>query len=255
MPSDTAAIERSDRPRVDASWGLAGLKALLPTSDVVVIVDVLSFSTAVDVAVSRGAHILPYPYDSDDAAAYADARDAILAQPRGTGGGQVSLSPQTLMAVAPGTRIVLPSPNGSALSRETDHMPTLAGCLRNADAIGAAALSLGRSISIIAAGERWPDGSLRPAIEDLLGAGAILDRMAATLSADAQAMRAGYRSLRDELSSAIRSSQSGQELIEAGFSGDVDVAVEANVSSATPMLHDMAYCDGAAEHPRQPAAR
>jgi len=29
-------------------------------------------------------------------------------------------------------------------------------------------------VAVIASGERWPDGSLRPALEDLLGAGAVL---------------------------------------------------------------------------------
>ncbi len=161
---------------VDVAWGLNGLQSLAPTSDVVVIVDVLSFSTAVDIAVGRGAVILPYPYDEASAPTFAEEQNAVLAQPRRAGGGQLSLSPSSLESLVPGTRLVLPSPNGSMLSRETGSLPTLAGCLRNTSAVARQALSLGRSIAVIAAGERWPDGSLRPALEDLLGAGAIVDR-------------------------------------------------------------------------------
>jgi 2-phosphosulfolactate phosphatase len=42
-------------------WGLAGVKALAQVSDVVIIVDVLSFSTGVDVVVGRGARSFPMP--------------------------------------------------------------------------------------------------------------------------------------------------------------------------------------------------
>lgn len=41
---------------IRCEWGLAGVEALSPTSDVVIIVDVLSFSTSVDIAAVR-AHV------------------------------------------------------------------------------------------------------------------------------------------------------------------------------------------------------
>ena len=234
----------------DFAWGLQGLAALLPDCDVVIIVDVLSFSTAVDVATTRGARILPLPYDHPDAAGYARKHGAVLAQPRMAGGEQLSLSPQTLKTATCGTRIVLPSPNGSMLSRETGRIPTLAGCLRNATAIAQASVSLGTSIGVVAAGERWPDGSLRPAIEDLLGAGSIIERMTGKLSPDAEAARAGYRALEDRLEDVIRESRSGRELIDAGYAGDVEIAVETNVSRATPLLQEDAYSNVSPTFPR-----
>jgi 2-phosphosulfolactate phosphatase len=96
---------------------------------------------------------------------------AVLAHPRKAAGGQLSLSPASLQAVAPGTRLMLPSPNGSRLSLACGDKPVLTGCLRNAAAVAQAARQIARggAIGVIPAGERCPDESLRPAIEDLLG--------------------------------------------------------------------------------------
>jgi 2-phosphosulfolactate phosphatase len=43
-------------------WGTGAVAALAP-ADVTIVVDVFSFTTCVDVAVSRGAAILPYAFD------------------------------------------------------------------------------------------------------------------------------------------------------------------------------------------------
>jgi hypothetical protein len=46
---------------VTSEWGMAGVKAQRERVSAIVIVDVLSFSTAVDVALSRGAVVYPFP--------------------------------------------------------------------------------------------------------------------------------------------------------------------------------------------------
>ena len=96
-------------------------------------------------------------------------------------------------------------------------------------------------VGIIPAGERWPDGNLRPAIEDLLGAGAIISHLAAPCSPEAQVARDAFRSAGDDLTSLIRRSVSGQELIAWGYGGDVDVALALEVSECAPTLVEGAY--------------
>ncbi|WP_282606631.1 2-phosphosulfolactate phosphatase [Pelagibius sp. Alg239-R121] len=223
------------------AWGLNGLRALLPDVDVVVIVDVLSFSTAVDVAVSRGAVVLPYAYGREGAARYAAEQAAILAQPRSTLGKQISLSPKSLAESSPGQRIVLPSPNGSMLSEQTGGCPTFAGCLRNAKTVAETVSGQGGRTAVIAAGEKWPDGSLRPALEDLLGAGAILDGLCGGLTPEAETTLAAYRAMKDNCAEAIRACESGLELIQAGFADDVTFALAENESRAVPCLIEGAY--------------
>src|SRR4029453_9923911 len=149
----------------------------------VVVVDVLRFTTAVSVAVGRGAVVLPYVWAAGDAArAYAARHDAELAGRRGEGPWPL---PPTHLAPPPagpppGTRLVLPSPNGSALAfgaqNDVPDARVLAGCLRNAGAVAAVAGAQPEPVAVVAAGERWRGslGPLRPAVEDLLGAGAVI---------------------------------------------------------------------------------
>ncbi len=228
-----------EKQAIRFAWGAAGLRSLLPDSDVMVVVDVLSFSTSVDIAVSQGARVYPCRWNDDRAAEFARHRKAILAGSPGQQG--FTLSPGSLRQLPPDCRLVLPSPNGSTLSLESGDTPTLAGCLRNAVAAAEAAQMLGERISVIAAGERWPDGSLRPADEDLLGAGAIINALAGRRSAEALAAERLYRSCRPDLADMIRRCVSGQELISRGRAEDVHLASELDVSQTRPLLSGGAY--------------
>jgi 2-phosphosulfolactate phosphatase len=226
---------------IDFAWGAAGLRPLMSGCDVFVIVDTLCFSTSVDIATGRGAEVLPYRLGKQGAETEARRRGALLAQPRETAAGAPSLSPASLLQLAPGSRLLLPSPNGSALSAMVGSGAAFAGCLRNASAVATAAARAGRRIAVIAAGEHWPGGSLRPAVEDLLGAGAIIARLDGRLSADARAARAAYRDLRNELRETLRGCRSGRELIDRGFAQDVELAAEQDSSAAVPLLQDGRY--------------
>ncbi len=230
---------------LDLAWGAAGLRAGQASGTAIAIVDVLSFSTAVDVAVSRGARVLPYRYRDTTAAGFAAAQGALLAGPREASAG-LSLSPPSLAALEAGSAVVLPSPNGSTLSTLVGDTPTFAACLRNATAVAAALQTAAEdkddaTILVIAAGEHWADGSLRPALEDLLGAGALLARLKGTLSADAMAAVAAYKALRESLQAALADCPSGRELIGRGFDEDVAWAVAEDSSAAVPLLQDGAY--------------
>ena len=229
---------------IACEWGLAGIKAWRESAAVFVIVDVLSFSTTVSVAVDRGATILPFGWGADAAATVeAERRSAIVASPRDAGGGRVSLSPASMRRVDRGARILLPSPNGALLSLSTGGVPTISGCLRNADAVARSADDAAGTgtIVVVAAGERWPDGTLRPALEDWIGAGAIIRRSRAVRNADAQLAVEGYLAVEPRLPELLRDCRSGRELIGRGFAEDVEVALEFNGSAVVPVLRDGAY--------------
>jgi 2-phosphosulfolactate phosphatase len=224
---------------VRCEWGLEGLRELGPVSGVVVVVDVLSFTTAIDVATARRGVILPYPLKGESAASYARTHNANLASPdRHTG---FSLSPASLQSLPAGYRLVLPSPNGAALSFAVDHAIVLAACLRNATAVAQAAARLGSSIAVIPAGERWPADALRPCLEDLVGAGAVIAALSGKLSPEAALAAAAFHHFREGLLPALRESGSGMELMERGFGRDIEIAAELDVSSNVPRLVDRAF--------------
>ncbi|HZW05210.1 MAG TPA: 2-phosphosulfolactate phosphatase [Anaerolineaceae bacterium] len=228
---------------IQLEWGAEGVRRLARECAVLVIVDVLSFTTAVEVAVSRGAVVYPYPARDDSAQAFAQEHGAVLAGSRREDG--FSLSPASLTALPAGMRLVLPSPNGATLTLLAGGAPVVAGCLRNAAAAARAARAIaqadGRPIGIVPAGERWPDGSLRPALEDWLGAGAVIASLAGERTPEAAAAEASFRALQADLPGALAKIPSGQELIERGFAQDVALAAEWNAGQAAPVLSGGAF--------------
>jgi 2-phosphosulfolactate phosphatase len=240
---------------VTFGWGVDDLAVLAPTCEVVVVIDVLRFTSCVSVACSRGAIVLPYEWDDDGVAAYATANDAVVAT-KERAHGQWTLSPSDLREIPSGTRLVLPSPNGSSLSFRAAGLGTsvIAGCLRNADAVSAVlaeTLLAGQRVALLAAGERWSsDGvhstasPLRPALEDLLGAGAIIDRLAARYDGDLRdicspeslAAHAVFVEAAPHLKERISRCGSGRELHDRGWHDDVDTCAAIDEDRHAPVL-------------------
>jgi 2-phosphosulfolactate phosphatase len=111
-------------------------------------------------------------------------------------------------------------------------------------------------VAVIAAGERWPDGGGRPhagplwpAVEDLLGAGAVIAAtvasasasLRASLSPEARAALAAFRAAEADLPGELLLSVSGQELAAGGWADDVAAAAALDADTLVPVLVDGAY--------------
>ncbi|MFI6261478.1 2-phosphosulfolactate phosphatase [Micromonospora sp. NPDC051006] len=241
-----AAVHAQPGSGARFDWGLTGAAELGRVCAALVVVDVLSFTTAVEVAVARGIRVHPFPW-GEQAADYARRVGAVAAVGRRQASPEQpwSLSPAALRAAPVVPDLVLPSPNGSAISAAASAtgLPVVAACLRNARAVGRWLRRQGYGttnapIGVVAAGERWPDGSLRPSVEDQLGAASVLDALSGVpggLSVEAAMALAALASTPD-VPAAIRGCVSGRELVERGFVEDVEIAVQLDVSDVVPLL-------------------
>ena len=203
-------------PRLE--WAGEGATLLARSCRVLVVVDVLRFTTAVEVAVRRRAKVVPQPMPGH--------------------GSPYSLSPVSLLGVPAGTQVELASPNGAtvALASAAAGAVVLAGWLRNASAVAADARRLGGPVGVVAAGERRPDGSLRFAVEDLIGAGAVLRALGGRPSPEARAAVAAFAEAVRDLPSVVAAYASGRELAARGLGADLGLAAEHDVSQAVPRL-------------------
>jgi 2-phosphosulfolactate phosphatase len=190
---------------------------------------------------SHGAIIFPYRWKDESAFSYALSVNAEVASFQRQSSNGYSLSPSSLIDIPAGAKLVLPSPNGATLSLNTGPTPTLTGCLRNSEAIAQFAMAHGTRIAIIPAGERWGNGSLRPALEDLIGAGAILSYLNGRLSPEAEAAVALFRRWQNELVTALTQCSSGKELTIRGFAKDIELAAAFNTSNCVPFFTHNAY--------------
>jgi 2-phosphosulfolactate phosphatase len=268
-------VYEQDGCELRLEWGRDGVAALGPHCAVLVIVDVLVFTTTVDIALGRGGRVLPLPWRDERGVEAARAAGAVLVRGglAGIEGGsrtaptadgaarEWTLRPSSLVELPGGTFLAISSPNGATLcaaAAETG-ATVLAGCLRNASAVARAAVEIagGAPIGIVPAGERWrdtPDKRLRPGIEEMLGAGAIADAIlrmrggqvdaVATdggrrgASAEAQLAALTYRAAGERVPELVADSVSGRELVAAGVAEDVRLATQVDTSAVVPRLVD-----------------
>lgn len=205
----TESVFDQARYQLRFDWGLAGLRRLAP-ADVVVVVDVLRFSSTVTARLAAGETV---PHDEG---AHAVSRNgAAIAS-----------------AVGPDAVVLL-------------------GCLRNASAVARAILAeQGRraartSVNIVAAGELaglGADAGLRFAVEDQLGAGAVLGALEALgldhTSPEAAAASESFRGLRPAVRHLLTASGSGQELLDTGRRDEVLAAAAHDADDVVPALRD-----------------
>ena len=101
----------------------------------------------------------------------------------------------------------------------------------------------GKRIAVIPAGERWKaDGSLRPAVEDWIGAGAIISHLQGTRSPEAQTAVAAYREAMGDLLTVLRECSSGKELAAMGDENDIILSAVEDADTVAPRLVNGAYC-------------
>jgi 2-phosphosulfolactate phosphatase len=205
MPATPEAFDQSTY-QVRLEWGTEGL-ARLASADVIVVVDVLRFGATVIRALEDGVESR-----LDDARA-ASINGAVVAE------------------AAAGIGVVL------------------LGGLRNASAVAAAVLAEqerrgGRtSVAVIAAGERTSSDAASPlrfAVEDFLGAGAVIaalaDRGIDHSSPEAAAAAESFRALRGAARHLLTASGSGREL--ADRRDEVHAAAAVDAASVVPVLRD-----------------
>jgi 2-phosphosulfolactate phosphatase len=235
--------------RCRLEWGWQGARTAAERGDILVVVDVLCFSTAVATAVHHGGGIFPCVTQEEAERASRESGAEVAVHRRDVPQqGRFSLSPLTYLTLEPGTKVALPSPNGATCCHYGRHAFRLfVGALVNARTVAdtvAAMLAANpeRSVTVLACGERLHpaslDGELRFAVEDYLGAGAILSYLPCSKSPEASACEAAFLGVRKDLGAMLWECGSGIELRDKGYAGDVRHAAELNGYQAAPMLQN-----------------
>lgn len=194
--------------QVRLDWGLAGLERLAD-SDVVVIVDVLWFSTTVADAVAEGRTLAL----AETAAWSSDSIAPALAVTADAGGATV-----------------------------------LVGGLRNATAVARAVQRIQESrqartsVAVVPTGERDASNDVRFTVEDQLAAGAIVAALTDLgidhTAPDAAVAAEGFRSLRRALGHLVSASGSGRQADDAAA---VSAAAQLDAVAVVPVFRERSF--------------
>jgi 2-phosphosulfolactate phosphatase len=234
--------------RCRLEWGRRGARDAARRGDLLVVVDTLRFSTTAITATHHGVSLYPCLWE-EDIRALAARVNAVVGGHRAGEDDRYTLSPLCYLNVEPGLRLALASPNGATCARYASAVPALLiGTLINARATAQAVSGLLESsdwnATVLACGERWwtspvddsEDGELRFAIEDYLGAGAILSYLHHPLSPEATVCAGAFRQAEPDLERILLECGSGRELQAKGLTEDVRHAARLNLYATVPAL-------------------
>jgi 2-phosphosulfolactate phosphatase len=230
-------------------WGIRGAREAAERGDIIIIVDVLSFSSTVISALRQGAIIYPYPPNLDGKSfAEKVGAEYILGRAEAAKLGKPTLSPVSFKKEHYNKKYVLSSLNGAFCTWIASKVPALLiGSLLNASSVSSVAnqlrLQSNANITVVPCGEQWNDvreheNSLRPSIEDYLGAGAVLSYLEGEKSPEAEVCMGAFQNAKEKITELIWDCGSGRELRQKGFEDDVSHCSRLNVYETVPLLNN-----------------
>ena len=138
-----------------------------------------------------------------------------------------------------GRTLMMSTTNGTrAIIAARGAKRVMIGALVNAAAVGAHAAQAGDDVTLLCAGTH---GEI--SLEDLLGAGAVLEaiRARADVSLESDSAHVAhdlFERHRADLGTALRSSRGGHNVIAAGLEPDLDFAARLNLLAAVGVVHE-----------------
>jgi 2-phosphosulfolactate phosphatase len=227
------------------TWGPTGVREAIARNDLVVVVDVLRFSSTVTTAVANGFTIIPL---SDPRKAERLSIDTGMPVSGKTGVARYSLSPLDYVNPKQVEELILVSSNGGACVEEIPGGGTgFIGCFLNARTLGRVMRGIsereGRNVTVVAAGEVPEDQAdgplaLRFAIEDYLACGLIFFELKLGLTADATLCMRAYESSKMDYLDLIKRSESGRYLITRGHEYDISHCVQRSIYEIVPVISE-----------------
>ncbi|HUC89010.1 MAG TPA: 2-phosphosulfolactate phosphatase [Candidatus Paceibacterota bacterium] len=144
-------------------WGLNGIKEAVKRKDIIIIVDILSFSTTVTTAIHYGSEIFPFSKtEIEDIDSYAKEINAevVLGRSEAKLYNKQSLSSLSFNKSCNGKKFLLPSRNGSTYSKIAENNDfVFIGSIINARPVAQIVNRIRKfnkiPVTIISCGERW----------------------------------------------------------------------------------------------------
>ena len=193
---------------IHCCWGFKLADDLVLQYDVCIIVDVLSFSTSLDLLINVKENTQNMPV-ADDFIHH--------------------LTPQKLN---------IPSPVGLPIQLNLHQKPVLVGCLRNARAVAKVARMLGNAVLLIPVGDKLSEEEFKTCSEDFIATGAIISYMKGARSAESEAALDVYNSSKGNIEEMVKLSSSARQMMLNGFLLEVDQACQFNRSKNVPLLEE-----------------